>query len=232
MPDLISPVNLAALEAGRIIARQFMWVEATRYDDGSPVSQGFWTGRGGVQTEVYNPDTGLSEMRAFTGTGTLIEVSPFADVANLTVQEIQVSVPPYEVFGVDLLRTYNLRRARIEIYEGYLDVDSRRMLAPAEPQFLGFADDLPEERDENGQRSSVITCVSHTQELTRASTEMRSDASQRLRDPDDTFYQDTSSVGEWGVWWGEKNAKVGVTTQEPNKRFGWGNDDGGWDRVG
>jgi hypothetical protein len=61
-----------------------------------------------------------------------------------------------------------------------------------------------------------LTCVSHTQEMTRSNPDTRSDASQRLRSGTDNFYADCASVGEWEIFWGKKGGKMASKASNPS----------------
>ena len=103
----------------------------------------------------------------------------------------------------DLLRTYDIRQARVEIYRGHFNAETMVMGAPAEPRFVGFVDGAPVETPtENAEGSIKIKCVSSAQELTRANPDMRSDESQQARAPGDDFYKDVTSVGDLVIFWG------------------------------
>lgn len=205
MPSLMSAANLAAIADRRLFPRDFLWVTATRYSDGVEVAQGFWSDAGDISAEIFNPDTNAVEIRLFHGVGTLVSISTLADVSNLTVQELEIAIPPEESFGQDLLRIYDLRRAKVEIYRGFLDPASRRLVGPADPRFLGFIDEVEEDEDDAGNTTGVAKCVSFTQELTRSNPDTRSDDSQRLRAATDDFLADVSTVGDWSLFWGQKS---------------------------
>jgi hypothetical protein len=63
----------------------------------------------------------------------------------------------------------------------------------------------------------LLTCASHTQEILRSNPDTRSDASQRLRNSDDSFYKDTATVGDWELFWGRKQGKI--ETAKTNDRL-------------
>jgi hypothetical protein len=205
----ISAANQAALESRALVARDFLWLEVRNRDTGATATDGMWSDYGTVDAAVTDPDTGLSDTRTFSGAGGLIKISDIPLVNNLTVQNVTISLNQILDRVNDLLRGYDPKQGRVEIYRGLFDPATRRMVAAAECRFVGFIDEIeintPKEGDEGGV---TITCVSHTQELTRSNPDTRSDASQRLRSSTDNFFQDAAVVGDWDFFWGKKSGKL------------------------
>jgi uncharacterized Ntn-hydrolase superfamily protein len=205
----IAAANQTALEARGLLPRDFLWITARVRATSADYSEGYWSDAGTISAAVYNPDTSLEETRSWKGAGQLIEIGPIARVSNLTVQNVDITFNHLDDSINDLHRLYDLRQAKIEIYRGYLDPDTRQLVAAAEPRFLGFVDEAENTTPaEGGEGSFVIKCVSHTQEFTRSNHEKRSDASQKLRSATDNFYQDTATVGEWELFWGKNTVKA------------------------
>lgn len=214
----ISAGNQSALAARQLVARDFLWIVARNRSTGAPESVGFWSDVGDVTAEVINPDTGTVESRAFYGSGTLIAISDIPLVSNITVQSVQIDMSQIDALVEQAVRLYDLKQARVEIYRGLFSPVSRQMVAPAECRFVGFVDEVQiTTPSENEAGKCVLTCRSHTQEMTRSNPDTRSDASQKLRDPSDNFYQDTATVSEWDLWWGSEKGKV--PTQPKRKKF-------------
>lgn len=214
----ISPENLAALQSRRLVARDFLWIEARDRVTGAIVSDGMWSDVGDVSAEVVHPDTGLTVVRDWYGSGTLVQISDIPAVSNLTVQTVTIRMIQILDHVQTLIRQYDVKQGRVEIYRGLFNPESRLMVAPAICRFVGFVDEVeivtPSENEEGGV---YLRCVSHTQELTRASTETRSDESQRFRDPEDEFFKDASTAGEFEIFWGTIKGKV--PTAPKRKKF-------------
>ena len=82
----------------------------------------------------------------------------------------------------NLIRGYECKQGRVEIYRGLFDPASRTIVAPAEVRFVGTIDEAPITTPKEGESGDVtLTCTSNTIELTRVNPETRSDAAQRLR---------------------------------------------------
>lgn len=214
----ISADNLAALEARQLVARDFLWFVARDRATGAAVTDGMWSDVGNISASVIHPDTGLPVTRDWYGSGTLVQIDDIPLVANLSVQNVNIRLSQVSEHVQTLVRLYDCRQARVEIYRGLFDPDSRQMVAPAECRFVGFVDKItittPSENDEG---SVTMVCASHTQEMTRSNPSTRSHATQLLRDPNDSFYLDAASVQEWEFFWGSE--KGVVPTQKKRKKF-------------
>lgn len=200
---------LTALAARTLVARDFIWFVARERDTGDPVTDGMWSDVGNITAEVINPDTGLAVERAFYGSGTLVAVSDIPLVSNVTVQQVTITLSQVDDRVADLVRTYDVKQARVEIFRGLFDPATRLLVAPAVPRFVGFVDQVEIQTPPEGEEGAVVlTCASHTQEMLRSNPDTRSHESQKLRSATDNFFQDASVVGEWELFWGKKSGKV------------------------
>lgn len=215
MTRSISTENQAALEARQLVARDFLWLVVRNRTTGADVTEGLWSDVGNVTASVIDPDTGLEDSRDWYGSGTLVKISDIPLVSNLTVQNVTIHLSQIDDRINDLVRLYDAKQGRVEIYRGLFNPGTRQMVAPAECRFVGFIDQIdiqtPSENEEGGV---TLTCASHTQEITRANTETRSDAHQKIRSSTDNFFQDTSTAGEWEVFWGSVKGKVQTQKKE------------------
>src|SRR5690606_32980477 len=118
---LVRPVSeevQTALEAGILVARDFLWITVKERVSGAPVSRGFWSDIGNVSAAVINPVTNTSVTRNWRGTGSLIEIDDIPQTANLEVQTIRVKLNQIDQQVDDLIKVYEARQAPIEIYRG------------------------------------------------------------------------------------------------------------------
>lgn len=205
----LSAENLAALQARALVARDFLWIEPREFDTGTPVAQGFWSGTGNVTASVINPLTGSSVSRTWYGSGSLIGISAIPLVANGTVQSVTINMSQLHELVETAVRGYDCKQARVEIFRGLFDPNTRALVAPALCRFLGFVDTIEITTRAEGESGDVLlNCKSHTQEFTRANADTRSDASQKRRGASDNFYRHTGVVSDWEIWWGKKRGKV------------------------
>ena len=221
----ISEENYAALQARQLVARDFIWFKARTFDTGAQVDHGFWSDIGNVAATVINPETGAEVTRTFEGAGSLIAISDIPLVSNVTVRSVTVTLSQIDEGVANLVRGYDLKQARVEIFRGLFSPETRKIVGPAFPRFVGFVDDsMITTPAENEDGSIVLTCVSHTQEMTRSNPDTRSNGSQKLRSASDNFFQDATTVGEWELFWGQTSGKIPssgpqrITTSIPANR--------------
>lgn len=214
----ISAENLAALEARELVARDFIWFVVRDRTSGAPVTDGVWSDVGNISAAVIHPDTGIPVTRDWYGSGTLVGVDDIPLVANLSAQNITIRMSQVSEHVQTLVRQYDCKQGRVEIYRGLFDPDTRQMVAAAECRFVGVIDQVViKTPSENEVGSVTMTCASHTQEMTRSNPATRSHATQILRQAGDMFYQDADTVTEWEFFWGSE--KGVVPTQKKRKKF-------------
>lgn len=201
--------NYAALQARELIGRDFLWLVARDRSTGSPFPYGFWSDVGDVQAPILNPNTGLAEARNFEGSGTLIQTSDIAMVAGTSPQKITVTMSQIDAAVENIVRAYDLKQGQIELYRGLFSPLSRQIVSPAINRFIGYVDEVEIVTPKEGETGSLtLYCVSHSHEFTRTNTSTRSHEDQKKRDPNDDFFVDASTVGEWEHFWGQKSGKV------------------------
>lgn len=205
----IDSAVLTALAARQLVARDFLWFVARDRETGDPVTDGMWSDIGSVAAEVIDPDTGLADERDFYGAGSLVQISDIPLVANVTVQQVTITLSQVDDRVADLVRLYDLKQGRVEIFRGIFDPATRLLVAPAVPRFVGFVDNVEIQTPAEGEDGAVVvTCASHTQEMLRSNPDTRSHESQKRRSASDNFFQDASVVGEWELFWGKASGKV------------------------
>lgn len=220
----ISVENQTALNARRLMPRDFLWIIARDRDTGEPVPVGFWSDIENITTFVINPDTNLPVTRPYYGAGSLIQIDDIPSVSVIQVQDITIKMSQLDELVEQAVRLYDLKQARVEIHRGLLDPDTRNLVAPALVRYVGFVNSLRIETPEEGGDGGVfLSCTSHTQELTRSNPATRSHEDQRLmRNSSDDFFIDAAVVSEWEIDWGEVRGTRKVETVKPQGLFGWG----------
>lgn len=219
MTRALSVNNYAALQQRRLVARDFIWFVVRNRSTGAPVTDGYWSDIGTITADIIDPDSGVVVSRTFYGAGSLISISDVPLVSSLTVQNITVTLSQVADRVNDLVRTYDCKQARVEIYRGLFDVATRQMVDPATPRFVGTVDEAPITTPaENEDGSVVLTCTSNTQELTRSNPDTRSDPSQRIRSATDNFFNDVTVVGNWQQFWGKSGGEIKSTSGEKGRK--------------
>ena len=205
----VSAANITALGQRRLLPRDFIWFVVKNRTTGAAVTDGYWSDVGDITAQYIDPDTGGVGSRTWAGAGSLIQISAIPLVSNLTVRNISVTLSQVADRVNNLVRGYECKQGRVEIYRGLLDPATRIMVAPAEVRFVGTIDEAPITTPKEGESGDVtLTCTSNTIELTRVNPETRSDAAQRLRAASDDFFKDAAVVGNWEQFWGQEGGEV------------------------
>lgn len=197
----IPPAMQAALDSRSAVMRDFLWIVARDASDGTPVPVGYWSDLGTVSANVMDPTLGVSQARTFRGAGGLVDISPIPLTSDMSVQEATIALSQVSDAN-DLVRAYDLKQARVEIFRGMFTT-ALLQIEPAEPRFVGFVDDIeiPTPSEESEASAIILTCVGHSQEMSRTNTAVRSDAYMRRRDANDSFRRHAATVGTWELNW-------------------------------
>lgn len=203
MTASLSAENFEALKAGELIARDFAMFVVRDFATGAPVTDAYWSDDHDTTVHVIDPETGGSVEREYRAGGGLIAISDIPRVSTLTVQQVTITLSKVSARVNDLVRAYDCKQGTVQIHRGLYDPQSMRLVAPAYSRFYGFINEAPIRKPRENEPGDVkVICTSHAQEITRASADTRSDASQRRRNPSDNFYQDVAVVGGWTINWG------------------------------
>lgn len=210
-----------ALSARRLVARDFFWIQAK---DASNVPQtaAFWNDRNQITCNVISGQDGSTVARTFNGSGKLITADDIPLTNDLTIRTINVTLNYLNTSIDSLIRGYNLRLALVEIHRLLFDPTTRAIVETLPPRFTGFVDGVTFNTPAVGGTGSVqLKCVSHTQELTRVSTDKRSNSAQHRRLGTDNFYQYTGVISARTVFWGTEHGKTLGVSQTAGPRQGF-----------
>lgn len=203
MRDIDSDTQ-AALAARALVARDFIQITGKKFSDGSTATAYFWSDLGTVTAEVIDAITGDAASHDYIGTATLLKIDDIPLTSDVTVRTINASLSQINQAVIDAVRGYDLKQAPVQIHRGMFDPQTRQLVAPPLPRFVGFVDQCVINTPQEGSDGSIVlTLTSHTQELTRFNTAKCSDADQKRRSDSDNFYQDIAVVGNWQAFWGE-----------------------------
>lgn len=219
----ISAANQAALSARSLMARDFLWIVAKDPANGyADVSVGFWSDLANITALVVDPDTGLADLRPWIGAGSLIQISDIPSVAQISTETVTVDMSQLAEQVEIAVRQYHIKQARVEIFRGLLDPTTGQLVAPAQPRFVGYVDEVQIVTPSAGEDGMVrLTLASHSQELLRSNPATRSHEDQLTRSSGDRFFVDAAVVGDWGPFqWGPE--QVQQETQKKSGLFGWG----------
>lgn len=202
------PETAVALLGSVIFPRDFLEIKVRDRSTGAPVTERLWSDLYDTTASVVDLDTGSVVVANWQGASGLVDVSDLSFVSNLSVAECQINIAAYGVDTDRIFRLYDPDHASVRIWRGFLNVETRVLVAPAESIFIGEIDDIQLPVGADGEEAiATLTCLS-SQELTRSNPTTRSDQSQRLRDPDDAFFQYAATVADWVLWWGQTRGKI------------------------
>jgi hypothetical protein len=209
MLNLTSP-EIAALSSGALVVRDLVWLTVRRRDTGAPVELGFWSDVGNVQFTVIDGITGSQVARSFIG-GVLRKVGSIENVSDLSVITVEIELVSFDANVEQAMREYDIRLAPVQIYMQLFNPETMLPTAPARPRFVGYIDEAPIKDNKVGEESSTrLVAASQSMELRRANTDVRSHASQILRQAGDGFYKSTATIGDRDIAWGENKRPASV----------------------
>lgn len=191
------------------IPRDFLWIEGKNRETGAAESIGFWNDLDTVTVTVISGETGLPAARDYVGSGTLISADAIPLVSDLTIRTIRIRLSQIDEGVAQAIRGYDPRLAHVEFHRGLFDPDTRNLVAPPLPHFLGRINAAPIQTPPAGSDGSItLSVVSHSRELTRTNAAKKSDETQKRRSGD-RFRRYSDVAGEWNVPWGQPDARRG-----------------------
>ncbi len=192
----LTPPQSAALAAGVVVRRFFIWCAARNPITGAPDPAGFWDDVGDVTVED----------RLYRGSGKVISLSSLAAKGDMTIPGLEVTLSGVDAAATALLGAKSIGQAPIDIKLGLFNPVARLLLPPLVPYFVGFVDDVDGDRPAAGGDSTIIIkCESASRALTKRGTATRSPASCRVRDAGDGFYDYTAVQRVKPLYWGQKD---------------------------
>ena len=194
---------LTAAAANGIEARDFFYIRARDRADNSDAYAYFWNDLGPITANRVDGESGSTIADTFAGSGTLIRRSPIVLAADLSVRTVTVTLNQTDAAIDAYVRGYDLKNAYAEIHIGIFSPATHALIGDLVPQFSGFVDGCRIETPARGGSGSVeLRLVSHTRELTRVSTAVRSHEDQLTRNPSDNFFQYAGIMGSVELFWG------------------------------
>lgn len=205
MPRTLDVATLGAISSRTaVIPRNF--VSCTVKDgEGDPVVFAFTDFGENVTTNVIWPETGTGVSRDFFGDASpIVSMDAIPLKIGLEVDTIQIVLNHLHPAVETMIRGHDCRNARVDVWRGYLDPDSMLLAATPRPRFRGSINGAPILTGVVGGEGNVtLKVVSMTRVLTKTSTLLRSDESQRLRGGDrGRRYNGTAY--RWPISWGGK----------------------------
>lgn len=208
MVTSVPAAHLSALAASQLVIAEYIWFTVRNRSTGLPESEGIWSGAGTVLHDIYNIDTQAVENRQWTGVGSLVTMTPIAKVANLTIQDVEITIPHLNEALTRIARTHDAKQGRVELYRGLFDPLNNTAIAPAQSRFSGFINHVELKTPAAGEvGNAVLHCKSNALEFNRFNPELRSHTSQRQRNSSDTFYKGVETAHQAEIFWGTKEVR-------------------------
>ena len=189
-----------------IVFWDFLWLIPRDRGTRNAAPYGFHSGAGNVSASVINPLSGTAVTRNFEGAGALISISDISAVSTLEPQKVNIHVAQLNDSALSVVRGYDLKQGRVEMYSGFCDPSTRLLLEPPTCRYQGFVDFVDIQTPKEGEYGYIdLTCTSHSSELRRTNPDTRSHDSQQLRSSGDGFFKDVVGVSDWNIFWGQKS---------------------------
>jgi hypothetical protein len=195
---------LANAKTKSTVTPRFIYFKAKSRDETpAPYNVGFWNGDYTVNVpSIIDGETGELVSRVYVGVGITLRIPGIPRVSDLTVQTISVVMSQISPLSQALVRTNDIRLAKIDIHEGI--IENGVLVSRPELTFLGEVDgEAIETPAAGGEGSLTIQVVSDAiRSLTIINPARRSQAFQRRRSGDN-FGKFSSRVRNIKVQWGE-----------------------------
>lgn len=139
----------------------------------------------------------------FYGAGNFMSTDDLKTDRGLTIRSLSINTAPFSAEVKTVLLQYDPKFCPVAVYLSFFDPDTNNPVANPWRIFKGWTDAAPIRTGAKGDQSSaVIKAVGHTRILTRVFPAKRSNETQKLRDPNDTFYSNVAITGTVITPWG------------------------------
>lgn len=190
-------INQDMMNALRSTSWRHEWlvhVKAKQFVTNAVEELSLWTGGGNLPLTV----DGFN--RTYIGAGNLIDIPGFTYEVGLGIQTQRMSLAILSPEIINMIRAYDSRQAPIQIHLAIFDDQTNELLGTS-VAFDGFIDEISIQESET-DAVCEIGIVPSLRQGTKTLTLMKSDATQRLRDPSDEGFKYTTVSGEIKVIWG------------------------------
>ena len=158
---------------------------------------GLWTG------DDHQDFTADGETDTYYGAGSIISLSDMENAIGTDVRKYKVTVSNLTPEVQTLIRTYELRGAKVKIFTLMFSPESGLPVTIPRRRFKGWVDRAPITTGAKGGTSSAtLELASVSRNLTRTLGARRSNENQKLRNNSDTFLQYISVSGKIQIPWG------------------------------
>lgn len=148
----------------------------------------------------------------YYGSGALGSVQSISGVSDMSVPGLTCSLSGIDAEALSTFfnETWHQRAGQVSI--GLLDPATRNLVDTPDLAFDGFMDNAELDGGAGNQATLTITLEDASRLATRTFANVRSDADQRERDPDDTFFQYDAVAAQRPVYWNQPTPATEVGT--------------------
>lgn len=194
--------TLALLDGDGLVERDLIIV---RLAEGN---YGYWS-------DVFSASFDQFPGVTFTGSSSLISVSPISQVVADQVQTVTISLSGLATDVLSSVFSLNLHQGTVEIVKALYNPDTRALVTLV-TLFQGLID-KDELTESDGASQLALICVSRARELDRATHRSRSFADQAADYAGDRFYEFTKKTGTSKINWGASQGSGGNFQVRPQQ---------------
>ena len=212
MKTLNSAVVAARQARAGTSAHGLIWVTAKDRVTGAAETIGFWTGLDHRDFTIKDVD------RTYFGAGNVLDLGDTVAEVGVQIRMRTVTLSGLTAEVQQAMKGYDARLAPVEIHRAEFDTDTGNLLAEPERIAKGWIDkvnwaDGAKQDDGTASFAVTISIASASRALTRTLAQKFSDASQKLRNAADAFFQYVDVSSDAQVYWGDKRVpSSGVTS--------------------
>lgn len=197
MKSLSTTISAARQARAGTLAHGLIHITAKTRDTGLPAPIGFWTGDDQQAFTINNVS------RTYHGAGDALDLGETVSEVGIVVRTRTVRLSGLSSKVREMAKDYEARLAPVEIHRAEFDTLTNALIDAPQRVFKGWIDQIQWTQSAETVEC-VLTLASVARALTRPLTQKYSDASQRLRDPNDAFFRYVDVSGTTDVYWGEK----------------------------
>jgi hypothetical protein len=190
------------LNDGNVLIRRYMILNAKNRSTGVLEKFGFWSGSKHITQPIIPLGAENSITVTFKGAGNFIEIDPIIKSAGLSARSLKIKLSGASSDVDQAIREYDVSNQRVEIFKSLANPVTGVNAGPIRSDYYGKVAEISHTDTGSMQTQIELTCYTLFQDLQFSSTGARTDAFQKLRDPNDNGRKHVATVGSWELQWG------------------------------
>ncbi|TWI38225.1 hypothetical protein [Paracoccus sulfuroxidans] len=191
------------LAKGAISARWLIWIKAKNRETGAIESVGITTHEDDLTVTIG------SETRTYAGAGPIVGIPEITFESGTVIQNQRLTLSIIDANVINLIRAYDATLAPVEMRLVFFDPITGIFVAgqPLESRFpIAYRGNIDTINIQIGESASCeVVVVSQNRAGTKTLALKKSDAAQKLRNPNDNGRKYASIAGTIEVAWGQKS---------------------------